>query len=167
MESREERIRVSKELVKHRGWIRSILNWKTYKLSPSEMEAVEEKFKVLYPDEYPTWATMCEMVAFLCYEVVPDGITELAIGTLRTWVNEGHTEPTEELCDVMEAYFEANWYQRHDEDENIRVLHRQVAVSRLMIECIRFIPRGELKIAEEVAMRLAETIPEYKRECGR
>lgn len=43
MESREERIRVSKELVKHRDWIRGVLNWKTYKLSPSEMESVEEK----------------------------------------------------------------------------------------------------------------------------
>lgn len=167
MESREERIRVSKELVRHRDWIRSILNWKCYKLSPSEMESVEEKFKVLYPDEYPTWATLCEMVAFLCYEVVPDGITELAIGALKEWTNEEHTGPTEELRDVMEAYFEANWYHNPYSEREILVMHRRVAVSRLMIECIRFLPNESMKRAEDVAMKLAEELPEAGKECKR
>jgi len=164
MESREERIRVSKELVKHRDWIRGVLNWKTYKLSPSEMESVEEKFKILYPGEYPTWATLCEMVAFLCYEVVPGGITEQAIGALSAWVNEEHTEPTEELRDVMEAYFEANWYHNPYSDRDVLVMHRKVAASRLMIECIRFIPNEQMNRAEDVAMKLAEELPEEKEE---
>lgn len=167
MESREERIRVSKELVKRKDWIRSILNWKTYKLSPSEMEAVEEKFKTLYPGEYPTWATLCEMVAFLCYEVVPDGITELAIGALKDWLNEEDTEPTEELRDVMGAYFEANWSHVFGERKETRIEHRKIAVHRLLIECIRFIPHDSMERAEYVTMKLAEELAEEGKECER
>lgn len=158
MESKEERIRVSKELVKRKDWIRSVLNWKSYKLSPSEMESVEEKFKVLYPNEYPTWATLCEMVAFLCYEVVPDGITELAIGALKDWLNEEDTEPTEELRDVMGAYFEASCFHNPRKDPDLLVSYRKVAASRLMIECLRFIPSRDLERAEGVTMKLAKEI---------
>lgn len=159
MTSNEERRRLAKELVNHREWIRTALRWKRYRFGNSEMDDVERKFRVLYPDENPTWMTLCEMVSCLCHEIVPEEIGLLAIDTLRWWVRSNNTEPTEELRNVMEAYFESRWLYHPGEKKEVTVMHRQIGVSALMIECIRFLTREEMKLAEDVAMRLAEEVP--------
>lgn len=159
MTSNEERRRLAKELVKHREWIGTVLKWKQYRFDNCEMDDVERKFRVLYPDENPTWMTLCEMVSCLCYEIVPEEIGWLAIDTLRWWVRSNNPEPTEEFRNVMEAYFESHRLEKPGEKKEITVMHRQIAASRLMIECIRYLTHEEMKLAEDVAMRLAEELP--------
>lgn len=162
MFNRQDAIKAAKQLVKHRDWIRTIQEWQSYTVRPSQIDDVLTKVKEFCPGENITFASLCDTVAFLCYDVVPTAITELAIGEMRKWVQSGAEEPTEELREVMEAYFEANWFHRWGEKREVKIMHRKVAASRLMIDSIRFLTSEEIKIAEKVADKLAEEVMEDK-----